>query len=157
MHVRRFPTVAREIVSAGHEVANHTDTHPRLWFKSSKFVLHELQRAQDSILEITGQTPSWFRATYGVRWFGVKKAQRRLALRHVMWTTIGLDWKLDSTAVAKRLIAGARNGAIFCLHDGRERAADPDIRNTVEAVKRVVPALLEQGYRFRTVSKLLLE
>lgn len=155
MHVRRFPQVAREIVAAGHEVGNHTDTHSRLWLKSSKFVIGELFRTQQAILETTGATPRLFRATYGVRWFGVKKAQERLDLLHIMWSTIGLDWKLDAPQIAERLLAGARNGAIFCLHDGRERQADPDIRNTIEAVKRVIPILQDQGYRFRTVSELL--
>jgi hypothetical protein len=41
------------------------------------------------------------------------------------------------------------------LHDGRERHADPDIRNTIEAVRKVVPILRDRGYRFRTVSELL--
>lgn len=155
MHVRRFPSIAREIVSAGHEVANHTDSHARLWLRSSKFVYDELERAQNSIAEITGKTPAWFRAPYGVRWFGVKKAQQRIGLKHVMWSTLGQDWKLGAGAVAERLIAGAVNGAIFCLHDGRGREADPDIRNTVEAVKRAAPVLLDRGFQFRTASDLL--
>ncbi len=155
MHVRRFPQVTREVAAAGHEMGNHTDTHPRLWFKSSKFVLEELRRTQDAIGETAGVTPRLFRATYGVRWFGVRKAQRQLGLLHIMWTTIGLDWKLGPRHITDRLLRGSVNGAILCLHDGREREADPDIRNTIEAVKRVVPALLEKGYQFRTVSDLL--
>jgi peptidoglycan/xylan/chitin deacetylase (PgdA/CDA1 family) len=155
MHVRRFPQITRDIAAGGHETGNHTDTHPRLWFKSSKFVLEEMRRTQEAIGETIGVAPRFFRATYGVRWFGVRKAQRQLGLLHIMWTTIGLDWKLGPKQIADRLLAGSGNGAILCLHDGREREADPDIRNTIEAVKRVVPALLEQGYRFRTVSDLL--
>ena len=155
MHVRRFPQIAREIVVAGHEIGNHTDTHPRLWFKSSRFVFNELCRAQDSITEVTGVTPRLFRATYGVRWFGVRKAQKRLGLLHVMWTAIGSDWKLSGAQVAERLVARCENGAIFCLHDGRERNPDPDIRSTIQAVTRIVPLLQERGYEFRTVSELL--
>jgi len=155
MHVRRFPQIAREIVAAGHEVANHSDTHSRLWLKSSKFVLGELHRTQVTIQEITGATPVLFRAPYGVRWFGVKKAQKKLGLLHVMWSTIAKDWKLTSQEIADRLAAGAQNGAIFCLHDGREREADPDIRNTAEAMRRLIPLLLERGFRFQTVSGML--
>jgi peptidoglycan/xylan/chitin deacetylase (PgdA/CDA1 family) len=72
-----------------------------------------------------------------------------------MWTTIGWDWKLSANQVTDRLIKGSQNGAIFCLHDARDRRADPDIGNTIEAVKRVVPELLERGFEFRTVSELL--
>lgn len=117
--------------------------------------MEELRRTQDTIGETIGVAPKFFRTTYGVRWFGVRKAQRQLGLMHVMWTTIGLDWKLGSKQIANRLIAGARNGAIFCLHDGRERESDPDIRYTIQAVRHAVPILLEQGYSFRTVSDLL--
>jgi peptidoglycan/xylan/chitin deacetylase (PgdA/CDA1 family) len=155
MHVRRYPQIVKRIVAAGHEIGNHTDTHPRLWLKSSDFIYQELRRAQDAISETAGITPRLFRATYGVRWFGLAEAQKRLGLLNVMWTTIALDWKSSPLDVADRLIRGARNGAIFCLHDARERDPDPDIRVSVDAVKRIVPVLLDRGYQFRSVSDLL--
>jgi peptidoglycan-N-acetylglucosamine deacetylase len=155
MHVRRFPQITQAIHAAGHEIGNHTDTHPRLWLKSSRFVYGELHRTQQAVADVTGIEPSLFRATYGVRWFGVRKAQKKLKLTNVMWTTIGCDYKLSAAGVSERLLAGCQNGAIFCLHDGRERAADPDIRNTIEAVRRVVPVLLDRGYEFQTVSHVL--
>ena len=72
-----------------------------------------------------------------------------------MWTAIGYDWKLKADAVVERLAAGVSNGAILCLHDGRELRVKPDIGATVEAVRRLVPMLLDRGYRFETVSRLL--
>jgi hypothetical protein len=51
--------------------------------------------------------------------------------------------------------AKARNGAILCLHDGRELQPRPDVRATVEAVRLLVPMLLDQGYQFETLSRLL--
>ena len=53
------------------------------------------------------------------------------------------------------MAAHAANGAILCLHDGRELRVKPDIGVTVEAVRRLVPVLLDQGYRFETVCQLL--
>lgn len=155
LHVRRYPQVVKRIAAAGHEIGNHTDTHPRLWMKSSDFIYEELRRTQDAIFEVSGTAPRLFRATYGVRWFGLSEAQRRLGLLHVMWTTIAKDWKSSPPDVASRLLRGACNGAIFCMHDARERDPDPDIRVSVDAVKRVIPVLLDRGYRFRTVSDLL--
>jgi peptidoglycan-N-acetylglucosamine deacetylase len=52
-------------------------------------------------------------------------------------------------------VKAASNGAILCLHDGRELQAKPDISVTVEAVRCLVPALLERGYAFETVSGVL--
>jgi peptidoglycan/xylan/chitin deacetylase (PgdA/CDA1 family) len=72
-----------------------------------------------------------------------------------MWTAIGRDWKLPAEAIASRLAARASNGAIFCLHDGRGVAPEPDIRATLEAVRRLIPVLEDQGYHFETVSEIL--
>ena len=80
---------------------------------------------------------------------------RSLGLTAVMWTLIGYDWNRKADAVVERLAGGASNGAILCLHDGRELRAKPDIGVTVEAVRRLVPMLLDRGYRFETVSRLL--
>ena len=63
-------------------------------------------------------------------------------------------WKAEE--VVERASRGrVSNGAILCLHDGRELRAKPDTGVTVEAVRRLVPMLLDQGYRFETVSRLL--
>jgi peptidoglycan/xylan/chitin deacetylase (PgdA/CDA1 family) len=72
-----------------------------------------------------------------------------------MWTVIGLDWKMEAEAIAGRIGRGACNGAILCLHDGRELQPAPDIRETVEAVRRIVPALLARGFQLVTLSNLL--
>jgi len=72
-----------------------------------------------------------------------------------MWTAIGYDWSLKADAVVERLASRVSNGAILCLHDGRELRVKPDIGVTVEAVQRLVPLLLDQGYKLETVSRLL--
>ena len=154
-NVRRLPDVARQVVRAGHEIGNHTDSHPYLCFKSRDFITRELASAQETIEETTGVRPRFFRAPYGVRWFGLRHAQRRLNLMGVMWTTIGVDWKLPVDRVVTRVLRGARNGAILCLHDGRTVEAHPDIRVTLEAVKQTIPRLIDQGFRFETTSRIL--
>lgn len=73
----------------------------------------------------------------------------------VMWGIIGRDWRLPAPAVVERVLAGTRDGGIICLHDGRGTLKDPDVGSTIEAVRRIVPALLARGYHFETVSQLL--
>ena len=150
MNVRRLPDVVRQVAAAGHEIGNHSDTHTRLYFRSRHSIYDELARAQGSIVEAAGVAPTLFRAPYGARWFGLRAAQRRLGLLGVMWTAIGRDWKLPAPAVVARLAAAARNGAIFCLHDSRATAG-----TCIEAVRRLIPSLLEKGYHFETVSEIL--
>ena len=153
--IRRLPAVPREVLTEGHEIGNHSDTHPAMYLRSARFIYREFEAAQRTIERVIGVTPKLLRAPLGTRWFGFDAMQRRLGLLGVMWTTIGLDWKLDSGQVARRVLRDARNGAIICLHDGRVLEAKPDIRSTIDAVRQIVPALLDQGYTFQTVSQLL--
>jgi len=154
-NVRRLPEVARAVREAGHAIGNHSFTHPRLSFRAQRFIEWELRLTQQTIEEHTGVRPLWFRAPYGVRWFGIGPVQRRLKLTGVMWTVIGYDWKLKADAVVRRVAGGVSNGAVLCLHDGRELRAKPDIGATLDAVQRLVPLLLDQGYKFETVGRLI--
>jgi peptidoglycan-N-acetylglucosamine deacetylase len=154
-NVRRLPQVSCAVAAAGHEIGNHTDTHPALYFRSSGFIASELSHAQETIEQTTGLRPRLFRAPYGARWFGLRQAQQRLGLMGVMWTTLALDWKWPQARVIQRLLDGARNGAIFCLHDGRRLEPRPDIRATLGAVRAVLPKLMEQGFHFEKVTDIL--
>lgn len=154
-NVERLPEIAHAVRQAGHLIGNHSYTHPLLCFHSAEFIEDELRQAQQSIEAYAGVRPTWFRPPFGVRWFGFGQAQRRLHLIGVMWTVIGYDWKLKADAIVQRLLKRVSNGAILCLHDGRELRAKPDIGVTVEAVRRLVPLLLDRGYKFETVSRLL--
>ncbi|MGO9231435.1 MAG: polysaccharide deacetylase family protein [Bryobacteraceae bacterium] len=154
-NVARLPEIARAVAQAGHEIGNHGYAHPLCCFRSERFLEADMERAQRIILERTGARPVWFRAPYGVRWFGMRRAQRRLGLRGVMWTVIGYDWSLGTEATVERMAGRVSNGAILCLHDGREIRTQPDIGVTIEAVRRLIPLLLERGYKLETVSQLL--
>src|ERR1051326_6007987 len=102
-NLRRCREIAREVLARGHEVGNHTDSHPRFDFKSPAFIYREMATATEVIAETTGATPHWFRAPYGVRWFGVGPAQQSLGLTGVMWTVIGRDWRWSSDRVSRLL------------------------------------------------------
>ena len=154
-NLRRLPDVAREVLAAGHEIGNHSDSHPLCCFRSESFIEADFARAQQSFERAIGMAPSLMRAPFGVRWFGYSRMQQNLGLLGVMWSVIGLDWKLPVHRICDRVVRAARNGSIICLHDGRACAPRPDVRNSLEAVKRILPALLEQGYRFETVSQIL--
>jgi peptidoglycan-N-acetylglucosamine deacetylase len=154
-NVDRLPAAAREVAAAGHELGNHSYSHPLLCFRSPRFIDDEVARAQDAIRRHTAATPVWFRAPFGVRWPGVDSAQRKQGLVGVMWSVIGYDWNRTADAVVKRVADRMANGAIVCLHDGRELRVKPDIGATVEAVRRLVPLLLDRGFTFETVTRLL--
>lgn len=154
-NLRRLPEIARAVHAAGHEIGNHSDTHPLCCFKSANFIQDDFARAQQAFQEHLGATPTLMRAPFGVRWFGYRAMQEKLGLLGVMWTVISRDWKLPATAVCDRVLRNAGNGVIVCFHDGRGCGIRPDVSNTIEALKRILPALLERGYHFETVSQIL--
>ncbi|MGD1073035.1 MAG: polysaccharide deacetylase family protein [Bryobacteraceae bacterium] len=150
-----LPEIARAVHTAGHEIGNHSQTHPNFAMTRPSFVGDEFAEAQRTIEQVTGQAPLWLRAPYGVRWFGFREMQERLGLTGVMWTVLGRDWKLPAEAIAERVVSRVSDGGIICLHDGRGTLKDPDVTPTIEAVRRIVPNLLEKGYHFETVTQLL--
>ena len=154
-NVLRHPEVARTVVAAGHEVGNHSHTHLNFALKPAALIEEDFTRAQNAIRDVTGVQPVFLRVPYGVRWFGFSEMQAKLGLMGVMWSVIGLDWKLPAAAIADRVLSHVHDGGIVCLHDGRGTREDPDVTPTLEAVHRIVPALLEAGYHFETVSQLL--
>jgi peptidoglycan/xylan/chitin deacetylase (PgdA/CDA1 family) len=154
VNVERLPQIARAAREAGHEIGNHAYSHPMFCFHTSDFMRREIERAQLTIEAQTGASPRLFRAPYGVRWPGLRSAQAALGLTGVMWTVIGYDWNLAAEEIVRRISGKVSNGAIICLHDGRELRAKPDIRNTICAVEMLIPMLLDRGYRFETVSRL---
>lgn len=154
-NVTRLPEIAREVKVAGHELGNHSYSHPHFWFKSPGFIYSELARAQETIETATGVRPALFRSPFGIRWFGMRRAQRRLGLIGVMWTAIGYDWMCPAEKVVEILGPKAMNGGIFCLHDGRRTCANRDISPTIDAVASLAPMLLDRGFCFESVGEMM--
>ena len=155
LNARRLPQIARMVAAAGHEIGNHSHTHLLLPLRSAGVIEQEFTLAQEAIVETTGVRPVLLRVPFGARWFGLREVQRRLGLLGIMWTVIGYDWSLPSAAIVTRMQARIGNGAILCLHDGRELRFRPDVRHTIAAVRALVPWMQEQGYTLETVSQFL--
>lgn len=154
-NVRRHPYIAGQVAAEGHEIGNHTYSHPRLPFKSKEFIEREFTQAQDIIHEETGVCPMVLRPPYGFRWAGMRPVQHKLSLLGVLWTVMGYDWRLPADRIAGRVIYHAKPGGIVCLHDGRGVKSNPDISETIRAVRQIVPILKDKGYAFETVTRLL--
>lgn len=151
----RLPKVLEAIANAGHEIGNHTWSHPRLDFAGTARMRDEIGRTQQIIEKITGQKPRLFRAPYGVRWFGLGPVQKEFGLQGVMWSAIGLDWKLSGPAIAARLTTAIHDGAILCLHDGRVLTPTPNIANTLESVRLLLPSIQAKNLSPTSVSAML--
>lgn len=155
MNILRHGSIAGKVAAAGHEIGNHTFSHPHLPFKSRSFIEREFTETQQIISDETGVSPMLLRPPYGLRWVGMQAVQEKLALLGVLWTVIGNDWKWRAPRIASRVMHHASPGGIICLHDGRAVEPSPDISETLAAVRLIVPMLKDQGYAFETVSDIL--
>jgi peptidoglycan/xylan/chitin deacetylase (PgdA/CDA1 family) len=147
--VEQNPDVFRREVAEGHEIGNHSWSHPNLAKLSSADVRSQLQRTEDIIVKTAGIKPKLMRPPYGE----LTKSQRILVnhdfgYKVILWDVDPLDWKRPgSDVVAQRIIAGARPGSIILPHDIRPP--------TIAAMPQVFDALLAKGFKFVTVSELL--
>jgi len=157
MNVKRLPHIAGRVAAAGHQIGNHSYSHPRLTFKSKEFIDREFTLAQKVISFETGITPMLMRAPYGFRWLGLREVQHKLSLLGVMWTVIGYDWRWPAEQISRHVLSKAARGGIICLHDGRALEHKPDVSQMMTALRQIVPVLKDQGYAFEVVSDLLHE
>src|SRR5438128_6973732 len=147
--VEQNPDVLRREVADGHEIGNHSWSHPNLAKLSDADVRSQLQRTEDIIVKTAGITPKLMRPPYGE----LTKRQRILVnhefgYKVILWDVDPLDWKRPgSDVVAQRIIAGARPGSIILSQD-----IHPP---TIAAMPQVFEALLAKGFKFVTVSELL--
>ena len=152
-NVERYPDCARRIADEGHEIANHTYTHPRLLGRTPGKIAWEIDRAQKLIEHATGHQPIWFRPPYGLRWFGLSTILRQRGLRAVMWSVNGRDWKRPADAITQHLLRQTHAGAIILLHDGVPPGEKGDRLPTVDALPAIL-RLLGERYRFVTISEM---
>jgi peptidoglycan-N-acetylglucosamine deacetylase len=149
VRVERYADLAREIVSRGHAIENHTQRHRHNFsLLGPSGMRAEIARAQDSILRVTGSTPRFFRAPAGLRNPFLDPVLARLQLHLASWTRRGFDTvNADPDAVYRRLANPLRDGDILLLHDGnaaRSRGGKPVI---LEVLPRLLDALASIGLR----------
>ena len=148
-NVEAHPDVARRIVEEGHEISNHTWTHPALSKLSPEKVAEELSRTHDAVLDVTGYRMTGLRPPYGALNDRVREvAFQRHGYDTVLWSVDPMDWKYrNADRVSRELIAGAAPGAVLLCHDIHP--------STIAAIPGAVDQLLIQGYEFTTISRLL--
>jgi len=155
---RECPDLVRETIARGHLVANHTQTHPNLFWSSPLRIRAEMEQCRDAIAEITGAAPAWFRPPYGFRNPWVISSAQALGMRTVMWTLIPGDWRPRPTDWLIRRMApiGSRSrggGDILCLHDGGHRGLNADRTHTLAALQHWLPRWRDAGLQFVTIEQ----
>ena len=141
-------SIVRSIQARGHQLGNHSWSHPELPKLPVDQIASEIDRTNEAIRQATGITPSILRPPYGAV-NGVVLEQLRLrGMSSILWSVDTRDWAdRNSQIVCSRAVAGARPGAIILMHDIHQ--------TSVGAVPCILSALKQQGYSFVTMQGLL--
>lgn len=132
----------------GHNIQNHSFTHPQMTRIRASEIRFELQRCNEVIEQITGEAPSFYRAPGGQINRQVRRIAADLGLQHAGWDVNVHDYNTpDADLIANRVVKSTCNGDIILLHDGVEA--------TLQALPDIIRRLRAKGYTFVTLDQLL--
>lgn len=142
--------LVRRVVTAGHELGNHSMTHTELAGRPFA-AYHEIRMTNAVLRRSTGYTPRVFRPPYGTISHSVVVAARLAGLTTVAWDVDSDDWSSPGVDVITETVLGSvQGGSIVLLHDGRGPRGQ-----TLAALPRIAEGLLQDGYRLVTTSQVL--
>ena len=156
--VLRHPDLVRRAVAEGHEIGNHSFTHPDLTEISTWQQQWQLSQAQLALIGVTGRTTTFMRPPYSFSNDSLDDVSWQLAKEvhddgyvTVLADLDGRDWERPGVpAIVRNATPKNGQGAIVLLHDaGGERS------QTVAALDVLIPKLQAQGYRFATLGEAL--
>ncbi|OZA30003.1 MAG: polysaccharide deacetylase family protein [Hydrogenophilales bacterium 17-61-9] len=143
----RYPDLCREIVRRGHAVENHSQHHRHTFsLLGPRGFKRELEAAQHTLSQITGQRPGFFRAPAGLRNPFLDPVLARLGLTLASWSARGFDTRIgDPERVRKSLLRKLRAGAILLLHDGHAARSPRGVPVILDVLPDVLKAAAAAG------------
>lgn len=144
------PTLIERMRREGHLICLHSYSHKNHLLMPPAYVRSDFKRSL-SILREMNLPVHYFRPPWGHMARTDLREMKEMNLSPVLWDVMAEDWRSHTTAqiIAGKLLRRVKGGSIICLHDGRGRNRAP--ARTIEALKTVLPVLLENGYTFDTV------
>ncbi|RKE17902.1 polysaccharide deacetylase family protein [Streptomyces sp. TLI_171] len=151
LHALAHRAELERMAAAGHQIANHTWSHPYLPDLSRGELVAQLERTDEAIAAaVGGDGPRMFRPPYGGRTPEVLSWLNELDTTVVLWDVEPSDWALPGAqAITRAVLEQARPGALILMHDG-----GGDRSQTAEALPGVIEGLLGRGYEFARVDGL---
>jgi peptidoglycan-N-acetylglucosamine deacetylase len=148
-NVAEHPEIVERAAREGHEIANHSWSHPNLGKMSDESVRRQLRQTDDAIKNATGKRPTLMRPPYG----SITAREKRwihdeFGYDIILWDVDPYDWKRPGPAVVRaRILKETRPGSIVLSHDIHP--------GTIEAMPSTFDELEAKGFKFVTVSELI--
>lgn len=148
--VEAYPDMVRAIAADGHEIGNHSMTHPHMSKLSPEQIKKELDKFESVVEPLTGKKTVLFRAPFGEYNDTVIKALRNRGYEVIQWNIDTIDWKQERSAqtILDSVLPKLSDGSIILCHNNGYKIE--------QYLPTLIEAALAQGYEFVTVSELLL-
>lgn len=148
--VDKYPELVKEIHARGHEIGNHSDSHPQMSKLSREKIIKELAGCSDKIEALTGVRPTSFRPPYGDYDNEVVLTSRSEGYEVVQWSIDSLDWKNKGVEdLIRRATANVDKGDIILFHN--------DSKYILDALPTILKTYQEQGFTMIPARDILLE
>lgn len=146
--VEKNPDAVKKLYNAGHEIGNHSDTHPSFSQINREEIKSEILNCNKKIESVTGIAPKLVRAPSGDYDNKSIEVTESLNMKIIQWDVDSLDYtKISVDEIVKRVISRVQNGSIVLFHNG--------VENTAPALDIILTELEKQGYSFVTVNDLI--
>lgn len=148
--VDAYPDDVKMIHAAGHEIGNHSATHPYMSKLSKEQMADELRKCSDKVEALTGTPTTLFRPPYGDYNNLVVEASREQGYEIVQWDVDSLDWKnYGVQPMVDQVMKKVKSGSIILFHNNSEYIT--------QALPIILDRLIEEGFEIVPVSEILLE
>lgn len=147
----KYPEIIAREIASGHEIGNHTYSHLHLKNANISEIAGEIDKTEQLLIQNNGYSTTLFRPPEGVCNDRVRSVAKDMNYSLVLWTVDTKDWVPSSCeSIVNSVLGSVDGGEIILMHDyvvGKS--------NTPDALRIIIPKLLEEGYTFVTVSELL--
>ena len=147
--VDKYPESVKALSEAGHQIQNHSNTHPYMTQLSKTQMCNEIEACNKKIESVTGVKPTLLRPPYGDYDNCVIEAVESMNMYTIQWSVDSLDWKDSATAdsIYQRVTSKVKNGSIVLFHN--------DADHTPEALPTILKCLKDEGYEFVFIEDLI--
>lgn len=148
MWVEKYPESVKAIFDEGHDIGNHSGTHPHLPKLKEEDIKEEIESCNNKVEQITGKRPTLFRFPYGDYDNKSIKILHNLNMYPIQWNIDSLDWmdkKCDE--MCKRIIPKLSPGSIILMHNGA--------KYTPESLDTIINKIKGEGYQIVPISQII--
>ncbi len=146
--VRAYPDDVKKIAQAGHDIGNHSNTHPDLTQLDMASIKYEMETCSNDIEALTGFRPTLFRNPYGAYDNRVIGTALGMGMDCIQWDVDTLDWTNNSgSEICARIRNNIKNGSIILMHNAGGSTAD--------SLPMIIQTIRDLGYEIVPISELL--